>query len=231
MIADLVTDMRSFLPIFTLDNVANNPIILGFKTNQCIVSIFKRLSFEDDIIATVKQYNTVEAATKQFSCIHEKNMMTLTFLVFDQMRRQLNLDVNELDDNALEAKQYKEQKEKVKKDGATMDKIETRLKLHDWDAKFENFLAAKVGCDGMPLDYIVQHKKLVEWDSRHDAENEYKMLHYLVCLQGPIFDNDSKTIYQIFKEAVFGDMALQGIRALDKNTDGRLAMETLRAHV
>ena len=184
MMADPVTDMRAFLAICCLDDVTNDPTMLGFIKNKCIVSIddFKRLSFEDDVKAMVKQYNTVVAALRQLSCIQEKNIMALTFWVFDQARRQLNFNVNEQGDNALgaavdEMTRYKEQNENGEKDGAIMDKIETGLKWHDWDTKFKNFLAARVGYDGIPLDYVVQHEKPAGWDPWHDAKNEHKQLY------------------------------------------------------
>ena len=102
--------------------------------NQHIVSIndFKWLSIDDDIKAIVKQYNTVVAAPR-WQPHPRKEYHALAFWVFDEMRRQLDLNVNEWDNSALgaavnEIKWYKEWKEKVEMDSATMDKIETGLK-------------------------------------------------------------------------------------------------------
>ena len=81
MMANLAADMKAFLAVCSLDDVANNLIMLVFIMNQLIVSIddFKQLSFKDDIKVMVKQFNTVAKAPRKCSFIQEKNIVALTF--------------------------------------------------------------------------------------------------------------------------------------------------------
>ena len=109
-------------------------------------------------------------------------------------------------------------------------KLEIGVKWTIWDTKLENYLRSLQGALGIPLDYVVRSDMPSTWDPAPDAENEHDRLKYQALQTGPSYDTDRMNMYRELKACCLDSKGWAWIKIFNRQKDGRLAMEILRAY-
>ena len=109
-------------------------------------------------------------------------------------------------------------------------KLEIGVKWTVWDTKWENYLGSLQGALGILLDYVVRRYMPVTWNPTTDAANKHECLKYQALMTGPSYETDRMTVCGELKACCLDSEGWACIKRFDRQKDGRLAMEGLRAH-
>ena len=204
-------------------------------TSQGFTSIddFNGLT-QADIGRLVKAFNTNAAATRPIGFMAQKKLEALAFWVTNQKMRNIPLDIDNWDADALEgariesdiAAERKANLQTPKRPG----KIATGLDWYTWTEQFTNYLAAIRGVNDVPLTYVIRKDKPEGWDPVTDASSPEETLIYQVALTGAAFEADNRTVFTKIMEVTVGETAYEWIRHFEETKDGRGAMAALRSH-
>ena len=119
--------------------------------------------------------------------------------------------------------------EQSRKDDDSKIDAPGKLKAHEWlqwELRLVNFLQSLDGASRVPLNYIIRKDVPDDYVFANDMEE----LVYSSPLEGAIFDADNHKVFGIIKQSTADTTNWDWIKTLNRSQDGRMAMQTLRAH-
>ena len=109
-------------------------------------------------------------------------------------------------------------------------KLEIGVKCTLRETKWDNYLGFLQGSSGIPLDYLVRSDMSTTWNPATDAANDHDSLKYQALLTGQLYEIDRMNVYIELNAFCLDREGWARIKIFDRQKDGRLATEILRAH-
>eukprot|EP00957_Ditylum_brightwellii_P085481 6501963-Ditylum_brightwellii.AAC.1 len=128
---------------------------------------------------------------------------------------------------ALVQKAMKDQSDKKSKESSP-GPLDSENKWTDWKAKFENYLATKLGSDGVPLSFAIREVETPPVGQTYSNFVEETIV--CVPLQGVHFKADSDMVYTSLTPFTTGYPLEDWIKETSHMKNGRISMATLRSH-
>ena len=178
----------------------------------------------------IKNHNSINGQTVILGDVHQRKVQALIYWARDKKRRVMSIVpadwTNAQMSDAIERFNSDVPEKVVELPG----KLEIGVKRTVWDTKWENYLVSLQVASRIPLDYIVWCDMPATWNPTIDAVNEHDRLKYQALLTGPSYETDRMTVYGELKACCLDSEVWAWINIFDRQKDGRLAMESLRAH-
>lgn len=183
----------------------------------------------------VQMYNdNLPRTATRMGLLTQNLIQGLIMWVIDQTRRQLGLDVAELDAMVLQEQQINYQSYLQMKDNAERIKGAPRFSddgdFEDWDSAVMNYLAQIMEMWPCGIDYCCREDMGPGYDPVRDAMNYHERLMQQIAHAGPKYNIDNKAAWRILWRLCLGTSTQVWIEPFIQTEDVTQAMEALRLH-